>query len=303
MRKKIPAEFKKIYLLFFLIVPVIPLHAQEINASVHVDRSQIDNTSLDYLNNLAGQLQKYINNYTWTNDNFQPRERINATIQITLKSVNNHNFTASLVIRSLRPIYNSNRQTTVFLFHDRNWHFNYTPNRDLVHDELQFDGIATLLDFYSYVIIGYDYDTFSPLGGTPYFTKAQNLVSLAQTTSSPGWQRSPNNQRNRAELISELLNPNFEPFRQAMYIYHRKGLDLFLKNPPKARQNILHALNLIQKAQQQTSNSLLFNIFFDAKSSEIVSIFKDADTDTRLKAYNILSNIDPSDLPEYNKLQ
>jgi hypothetical protein len=297
---------KKVFLLLFLLIPFIPPLAsgQEIDATVHVDRSQINNTSLDYLNNLADEIQKYINNYTWTNDYFQPRERIHADIQITLLSVtNNNHFKASIVIRSLRPIYDSNRRTTIFLYHDKNWGFNYTPHRDLVHDKLQFDSITTLLDFYAYIILGYDYDTFSSLGGTSYFAEAQNLVSLAQTSSSTGWQRSSNDRHNRAELVSELLNPNYEPLRRAMYVYHRKGLDLFLKNPEKARKDILKALGMIQKAMRQTSRNLLFNIFFNTKAAEMVATFRDAPTDIRVKAYNILSDLDPTHLSAYSELQ
>jgi hypothetical protein len=300
------STLKKACLLLLLLVPFLPppAGAQEIDATVHVDRSQINNTSLDYLNDLPDEIQKYINDYTWTNDHFQPRERIHANIHITLLSVNqNKRFKASIVIRSLRPIYNSNRQTTVLLYHDKNWRFTYTPHRDLVHDKLQFDNITTLLDFYAYIILGYDYDTFSPLGGKPYFTEAQNLVSLAQASSSRGWQRSSTNQRNRAALASELLNPNYEPLRRAMYVYHRKGLDLFLKNQEKARKDILKALGMIQKAMRQTSRNLLFDIFFNTKATEMVSIFKDAPTNIRLQAYNILSDLDPNHLSEYSELQ
>jgi hypothetical protein len=207
------------------------------------------------------------------------------------------------VVRSLRPVYDTGRQTTVFQFHDKNWAFHYTPHSDLVHDKLQFNSITTLLDYYACIIIGYDYDTFSSLGGTPYFTEAQNLVSLAQTHSSAGWKRSGNNHRNRAKLVSYLLNPNYRPLRKAEYVYHRKGLDLFLKNPKTARKNIIKALQMIQKSQRQTSNSLLFDIFFNAKATEMVAVFRDASPNIRLQAYNLLSDLDPTHLKEYHKLQ
>jgi hypothetical protein len=294
------------YCIIFLLWLGIPApdFAQEINASVHVDRSQISNTSFDYLNDLANKLEAYLNGYSWTNDKFQPYERINAAFQITLLSAsNNHTFHADLVVRSLRPIYNSGRRTTVFLYHDKNWSFHYTPNSDLIHDKLQFNDIATLLDYYAYIILGYDYDTFSPLGGSSYFSEAQHLVSLAQTTGSPGWKRNGNHQRNRARLVSSLLNTNYRPLRRASYIYYRKGLDLFLKNPQLTQKNIIHALQLVQKATRQTSNTLLFDIFFNTTAQELASIFKDAPTSLRLKAFNLLAELDPSHLSVYNELQ
>jgi hypothetical protein len=278
--------------------------AQEIDASVHVDLSQINSSSFHYLHDLAGKFQSYLNDYSWTSDKFRAPERIRADFQITLLSADDdHTFHADLVIRSLRPIYNTGRQSTTFLYHDKNWTFHYTPNSDLIHDKLQFNDIATLLDFYAYLIIGYDYDTFSPLGGSSYFSEAQHLVSLAQTTSAKGWERTGSHPKNRARLASSLLDPNYKPLRKASYIYYRKGLDLFLKSQQQARKNILKALQLVQKAEHQTTNSLLFDIFFNTKAEELTSIFKDAPTHIRLKAFNLLSDLDPSHLPIYNGLQ
>lgn len=295
---------KSTVLFFLLSLCCAPLQAQEIRASVNVDRSQIDNTSLSYLDGFSRELESYINDNTWTNDNFQPREAIEVAIQINLQAVNNdYQFDADIIIQSRRPIYNTARQTTVFLYNDENWSFQYTPNRGLVYDQLQFDALTTLLDFYAYIILGYDYDTFAQLGGTPYFSEAQNLVSLAQTTASSGWQRSSTVPRNRAQLVADLLNPNYEVLRRAFYQYHRLGLDLFLNDPAQARQNIVDALEMIQNAQRQTTNSLLFDTFFNAKYRELVSLFEDASTEQRLQVYNILAEIDPSHLTEYSKLQ
>lgn len=294
---------RQLILVFFL-GAYLPTQAQEISANVNVDRSQINNTSLNYLDNFADEVESYFNYYTWTNNNFQPKEAINANIQINLLGVtNDFTFSADIIIRTTRPIYNSVQQTTLFLYNDENWTFNYTPNRGLVHDELQFDALATLLDYYAYVIIGYDYDSFSELGGSPYFSEAQNLVSLAQTSSSQGWERSGSVPRNRAQLIADLLNPNYEIFRRANYTYHRLGLDSFIEDPEQARQHIIESFEMIQNAKRQTINNLLFDTFFDAKYREIVSIFEDAQTEIRLRAYNILAEIDQAHLTEYSELQ
>ena len=290
--------------LLFFFIGCFPASAQEINADVEVDRSRINNTSLNYLDNLGPEIQSYLNDYSWTDDDFQPHEQINVSIQITLLSYrDDYTFDATIVIRAMRPVYNSTRQSTVFLYNDENWTFSYTPNRGFVHDKLQFDTISTLLDFYAYVILGFDYDSFEPLGGSPHFSEAQNLVSQAQTSSATGWQRSATVPRNRAQLMADLLNPNMEPFRRASYIYHRTGLDLFLEDPRQARSNIIEALQMIRDARAQTTSNLLFDTFFNAKYREITSIFQDAPNEIRLQAYDILSDIDPTHLSEYNKLQ
>lgn len=281
----------------------LPASAQELNANVTIDRSQLSSTSLNYLDNLPQELEVYINEYDWTDTNFQEQERIGVDLQITLLNVDsNFNFEAQVVIRSRRPIYNTTQETALFLFNDENWNFNYTPNRALIHDELQFDGLTSLIDFYAYIILGFDFDSFSELGGSPYYMEAQNIVSLAQTTSSPGWSRG-SNRRNRAQLVADLLNTNFELFRRAIYQYHRMGLDAFLSDPQEGRQQVLESLQKIQEAKRNTSSNLVFDIFFNAKYREIVSIFEDADPQVRLEAFNLLSQIDQSHLTEYRKLQ
>ncbi len=288
--------------LFFSAAPL--LFCQELNVNVQIDRSQISGALLDYLDNFDEEIETYLNGYDWTGDNFQPHEKIEADIQIFLTSVSDdYTFTANLIIRSSRPVYNTPRQTTLFLYNDDSWTFQYIPNRSLVHDELQFDAIATLLNFYAYIILGYDYDSFEALGGTPWFSEAQDQVAIAQTTAAPGWQRSGASPDNRAQLIADLTNPNYELLRKAFYRYHRHGLDLFIQSPQKARQNILEALQMIRQAKQQTVNNLLFDVFFNAKYLEIVYVFKDAPNEMRLQAFNILSEVDVSHLNAYRELQ
>ncbi len=279
-------------------------YAQELDVNVQVNRSRISGASLDYLDDFDEKLESYLNGMNWTHDNLRRYEKIEADIQIYLTRVSdNYTFTADLIIRSSRPIYNTTRETTLFLYNDDSWTFQYIPNSTLVHDELQFDDISTLLNFYAYIILGYDYDSFEALGGSSYFAEAQDQLSIALNSSSPGWQRSSGQPNNRAQLIADLSNPNYEPLRKAIYQYHRLGLDLFIKNPQKARQNILEALQLIQQAKRQTVNNLLFDIFFNAKYLELVSVFKGAPADVRSQAFNLLSEIDISHLNAYRELQ
>lgn len=300
------SSFSKFLILTAIIVglgTIDPAVAQEINADITLDRSQISGTSLGFLDNLPDKLEAYINEYDWIDADFQEHERINVDMRITLLGVDDdYNFEAQVFIRSRRPIYQTPRQTPVLMFNDDQWNFNYKPNRSLTHDELQFDALASLIDFYAYLILGFDFDTFEKLGGSSYYRNAQDIVSLAQTTTSPGWSRG-SSRRNRAQLTADLLKTSFEPFRTALYQYHRQGLDVFLDDPAKGRQQVLQALEKIQQAQRNTSSDLLFDTFFNAKFRELVTIFEDADPQLRLEAFNLLSKIDQSHLSEYRKLQ
>lgn len=296
------AALRMILLLFCCFLPLLSA-AQELVADVTVDRSRISSTSLNHLDNFEDELESYINEYSWTDDAFEPHERIGVDIRITLMSVDdNYNFEANIVVRSRRPIYNTLQQTPVFLFNDEDWVFNYTPNRAFLHDELRFDDLTSVIDFYAFIVIGFDYDTFSDLGGSRYFSEAQNIVSLAQSASSPGWSRS-GSRRNRAQLVRDLLASNYSGLRSALYRYHRQGIDLFLDDPEEARSRIIDALEQIERAKQTASNNLLFDIFFDVKYRELVTIFEDAPAAVRLEAYNILSGIDQSHLSAYDALR
>lgn len=276
--------------------------AQEFVSTVSVDKSKINSTSLDYLNSLKSTIEDYFNNYSWTNDHFQEEERIKFNMQIILNSVDkNYNFSATVVFSSTRPIYNTVSSTPVIIISD-SWNFNYPPNKTLVHNQFQYDDMASFLDFYAYIILGYDYDTFSSLGGTPYFKKARGILDLAQSAGGLGWSSSDGPQ-SRYTLITDLLDPNYENLRKASYLYHLKGLDLFTTDAVNARTNILQAFDLIKGDQRRTTSNYPFDLFFNTKFREFVSVFADASLQQKLDAYRILIDIDPGHISEYDKLK
>ena len=278
--------------------------SQELEVQVKLDRSQINSTSLDYLDNLSNEIEAYFNEFDWISAEFGPEERINVDLQVTLLSTDdNFNFNAQVVFRSYRPIYNTAQQTLLFFYKDESWSFSYPPNRAFIHDELQFDALTSFLDFYAYLILGYDFDSFESLGGTPYFSTALNIASRAQAAAGSGWNRSSQDGQSRIKLVDELLSSGYSSLREAIYQYHRKGLDRFITQPSEARQQIIAALRQIKEAKNTTSSNLLFNIFFNSKYRELVSIFKDAKPEIQIEAFELLSDIDQSHLTEYRKLQ
>src|SRR5690625_98486 len=281
-----------------------PAACQEINAEVTVDLSQVTNTSLNFLDNLSDEIETYINEYAWTDTDFRTEERVRADIQITILSADdNFNFDAQVIFRTRRPIYHTSRETVLFFYNEENWSFTYTPNRALIHDELQFDPFTSFLDFYAYLILGYDFDSFDKMGGTPYFRKAQNIVSRAQSSPEARWERRRGNRRTRSQVVEHLLNPGYGQLRAALYQYHRHGLDRFVDDPEEARKQILEALADIQETKRTTSSNLLFDVFFNTKYRELSAIFENAAPALRREAFDILSNTDPCHLSEYRKLQ
>lgn len=305
LRIKINVIFLKYKLLLALFLLPLASIAQEFVCDVVVDDKNLEGTAFGYVKTaLEADIENYINEFRWTEIEFLEQERITCQINIVLTSGDqDFNFTAESILSARRPIYNTTTETTTLIVGDQAWQFSYPQGKNLIHDDLQFESVTSFIDYYMYLLLGYDFDSFSPLGGTPYFEKAQNVVDLAQNEQSIGWTRNSNNQRNRFVLISDLMNNNYQALRTAVYTYHRLGLDTFTSSPESARQEVLGALTDIRAAKRRSTSNFLYDIFFDTKSREITNIFIDADSGVKLEAYNVLREADQGHLTEYDQLQ
>ena len=296
-------SFVRIFIFILLLSVAETVLSQEIRVRVTVNAAQVQNPSLDYLDQLAPLIEGYINDFNWTEHTFEEHERIRMNMQIALLSESNGVFDANVVITAERPIYNTLQLTPTLIINDSQWRFTFNRNQTITHDPFQFNDIASMLDFYVFLVLGMDFDTFSELGGTPFFRQAQNVLEIAAGVGALGWSTGTGTRRNRHFLINGLVNPNHESYRKALYQYHRHGLDIFTRSPERARTNIFAALELMQESRRQTTDDYAFEVFFGAKSREITSIFIDAEASQRLDAYVLLSNMDPGRLSEYDRLQ
>lgn len=278
--------------------------AQEFACDVSVNNRQISGTAYDYVMELEPEIERYLNENRWSNDRFQEQERIECSIQILLTGVDSQfNYSAEAILSIRRPIYDSNRYSTVMVISDNNWRFNYSRNRSLIRDDMLFDELTSFLDFYAYVLLGLDYDTFSELGGTQFYNSALNIFELGQNSGVFGWGRSIGSQRNRFGLINDLTGNAYSDFRRALYRYHRLGLDHFTANPAGAREEAITALELIRDNKRTTTNNYLYDLFFGTKYTEIVAILLEADRGVRNRALTLLQNVDPAHSTEYQRLQ
>jgi hypothetical protein len=189
----------------------------------------------------------------------------------------------------------------MFNFADRDWQFQYVESQPLEFNPSTFNNnITSLLAFYAYIILGLDYDSFSELGGQPYFEQAQLVVSNAQQQGGAGWdQFGSSRRRNRYWLAENFINPQMTPVREGIYSYHRLGLDTFLENEEESRQNMLSALKEIQEVSKVFPQSILLITFFDAKNDEIISTYSKGGMQIRREAYNALVEINPTKIEEY----
>lgn len=287
---------------FLLISPAV--FAQDLNARVQILAPQLSNSNKRVLDMLEASIKDFLNGRKWTTDALQPQERIDCNFVITITDWDgSSNFKAEAQIQSNRPVFNSSYNSTLLNISDKEFGFNYAEGQPLdFSDQNYISNLSSLLAFYAYIITGLDYDSFSKFGGTPYYQKAQTVLNNAQIAPSTGW-KAFENLRNRFWLVENLTNKSYNPIRESLYVYHREGLDVMADNKSKGLKAVLSIIPQLQKIDKQKQGSVLNQLFFTAKADEIVNILSSADSQDKLKAYVVLSEIDPSNSSKYESLK
>src|SRR6185312_15625058 len=265
-------------LLVFLSIPFISL-SQELNCTVDVVSPQIqDATAQALFQNMKNAIYQFMNSTKWTNDDFTSLEKIDCSIYINITSENSPtDFNATMQIQSRRPVYKSSLYSTMLNFQDNNIDLAYVLNQPLLFNINTYtDNITSLLAFYAYMIIGTDYDSYSQNGGTPYFLKAQNIVTNAQSSTYKGWNPQDGDQTRYWLVYNTLDESYYAPLRKAAYLYHRQGLDVMYQNPEKGRQSVIQALQAVQNVFNARPGNYNVQLFFNAKSAEIANLFSNA---------------------------
>ncbi len=277
--------------------------AQELLCKVSVNSQQIESTERAIFDQMETEFANFMNDHKWSEDRFEPQEKIRCMIQITLESQPEIGvFTGAVQVISVRPIYGTNYETTIINFADRDFNFQYTQSQPLIFNEASFSSnITSILGFYANIILGYDFDTFENKGGDRYFTKAWQVVLNAQSSGYSGWDQF-SSVRNRYWWAENSLDPIMIPFREAMYEYHLKGLDLMADQPDVARTNILEAIRKIYNVNRSKPRSIMVISFLDSKAAEIISIFSQGEMAVRRQVFDLLRQMDPSRSDEFKAI-
>src|SRR6056300_2085641 len=223
-------------LIFLFLVSLIPLKAQELNAQVIVNSDLVNQTNQQIFKTLERSLNEFLNTQVWTDQDLLPQEKITCSFVFNLTNYSNDQFEATLQVQSQRPVFDTNYDTPILNFLDRDIVFNYQEFQPLFFNQSSFESnLVSLLSFYAYVILGLDADTFTENGGAQYYEQALQVVNLAQVTSRKGWKPSDGT-RNRFWLIDNLRANTFREYRQALYEYHRAGLDQMTTKPLEGKE-------------------------------------------------------------------
>jgi hypothetical protein len=273
---------------------------QELDCQISVSTRQVEGTDRQIYNTMQTALFEFMNNKRWTNYQFKLEERIECTILIQISDrISTDEFKGSMNVMLRRPVYKSSYNSIMLNHIDKDIQFNYVEFESLDFQESAItSNLTALLAYYAYILIGLDFDSFTLYGGTPFYEKAQNIVNMAQNLPQKGW-KSFESMRNRYWLAENLNNASYNNIRQFIYQYHRQGLDLMAENVDQGRTNIIESLELLRLAYRDKPNSFLLQLVFDAKRDEFINILTGAPDQDKVKAVNLLKEIDPANSTKY----
>ncbi|REC73515.1 DUF4835 domain-containing protein [Chryseobacterium elymi] len=266
---------KKIISLFLLLFIYNLSFSQELLATVQINSQQLGGSNQQAYKALEKSLRDFINNTSWTGKKLQNFEKIKCNFAVVIAERDGNRFKGSIVIQAVRPVFSTSYESPLINLQDQRFAFEYVENENLVFNERQFSGknLIDVISFYVYVILGYDADSFQSMGGTPWFSKAQQIAQNSQNRNYEGW-NVINEPRSRTILINEIINPNWSQLRSTMYTYHRAGLDnLFNQDQTAAKKVIFDALLQLKRYENSFQQSYYFNLFLDNKSDEIFNVF------------------------------
>ncbi|MDR0430472.1 MAG: DUF4835 family protein [Tannerellaceae bacterium] len=294
---------KKILFLVLFFVVGFAAEAQEINARITINSDKVQGSKQIYTS-LQTALMEFVNNRKWTDATFSVNEKIDCMMTIIINERDGDNFKSEIQIQARRPVYNSSYATTTLNFRDVQLDFEYIEFSPLEYAEntLQSNLTATIV-YYVYLILGFDFDSFSPKGGTVFFQQAQQIVNLCQ--SQPSWNgwRAFDSNRNRHAIITAITENQGNPFRDMWYTYHRKGLDEMAANADRGRTTLLGVLPALEEYKRNRPTSILLQMFSDAKLDEIVATYSKANAQEKQSGFEMLSNLYPTETTRFEALK
>lgn len=279
--------------------------AQELNATVRVTTPKLQTTDPRIFRTLEADLTDLLNNTSWTQDRFETDERINMTVNFAITSeLGDNQFKATMNVQSLRPVFGSDYQTSMFTFQDKEITFIYLDGQPLRYAPNVFsDNLTAVISYYAYLVIAMDYDSFGLFSGDPYYAAAQEIINTLPTgySNDPGWTSIGRN-KNRYWLIENMQSARVKGLRKAIYDYHLQSLDVMHKNSAGARDVMLKSIELLEQVNTSYPNSMVLSLFSGTKAKEIVDIFANASSQQKSRIYQIMTKIDPSNSQQYQNL-
>jgi hypothetical protein len=294
---------------FILLLIVLPdfIFGQELNCNIQISAQRIQGSNRQVFESMQRDLYEFVNNTVWTNHVFSYAERIDCNILINLNDqLSADEFRGTIQIQLSRPVFNTTYKSTMLNFIDNSFQFKYVEFQPLEFDPtVHRSNLVSVLAYYTYMILGFDYDSFSPLGGTEFYQMAEKIVTNAQNAPEPGWKPYDGSRnRNRYWLVKNCLDKEYEGIRLFLYEYNINGLDKMESKLAESRNNIAESLNLIRDVFRQKPDPYMYllQVVLEAKSDELINIFSSAFPEEKSRVVQILVEIDPANKAKYEKI-
>ena len=294
---------RKILYTFLLILPLTKIDSQELNAQFVVNADLVNQTNQQIFQTLERSLNEFVNSQSWSNQDFFQQEKITCSFVLNLTNYNASKFEGTLQIQSQRTIFDSNYDSPVLNFLDKDISFIYQEFQPLFYSPASYESnLVSLISFYAFIILGINADSLQFKAGDPFFEQAQRIVNLSQQSGAVGWKQNDSN-RNRFWLIDTMRSNTFREYRETQYTYHRKGLDSMTKAPMKGKNNIINAILALEDLYDRRPNAMLLQMFFDAKADEIVNLFSDGPKVDFGRTSKMLKKIAPFYQPQWKQIK
>jgi hypothetical protein len=288
-------------LLLLLFVGVV--QAQQLNCTVQVNSDKIASTNNQIFKNLKNSISDFVNKTDWTGEEYKQSERIDCSMVIIINSYDSNQFSATLQVQSTRPIFNSTYASPVFNYMDNDFSFRYVEFEMLQFNPQTFDSnLVSVLAYYSYMIIGFDADTYTLMSGDKHYAVAQQIASVAQQSGYKGWSQTDTNQ-NKYFLVNDVLSGTFDAYRQTLYQYHREGLDIMSSDLKTGKDKVVEALNTLSRIYKVRPNAFLTRVFFDAKVDEVVSILSGGPKVSLSETIETLNRMSPLNTSKWSAIK
>jgi hypothetical protein len=283
------------------------VYSQELNCNVQVSAQKIQGSNRQVFESMQRDIYEFMNNSIWTNHVFSYAERIDCNILITItEQFSADEFSGTIQVQLRRPVFNSTYNSTVLNFMDNNFRFRYVEFSPLEFDPNSYrSSLVSVLAYYAYVFLGFDYDSFSPLGGTQFFQVAEKIVNNAQNASEPGWKPYDGSRnKNRYWLVKNALDREYEGIRRFIYEYNILGMDKMESKAGEARISILESLKLVQEVFRARPDPYMYllQVVMESKADELVAIFTGAFPEEKSRVIQLLNEIDPGNKTKYEKI-
>ena len=296
-------RFATLLTVFGCLLGIHTMQAQELQCDVRVSSAKVQGSDKTIYQNLQTSLYEFINNTKFTDINFRQAEKIECSILVDVTSRENNDFSAEISVALRRPVYKSNYSTPLFNYIDRKFYFEYTDGQALdFNPNTYISNLTSTVGFYVYLMLGLDFDSFSPNGGDPFFAIAETIANAApqEVGGENGW--SSTGRQNRHAIISDINNATYQPLRQFIYDYHRSGLDVMAERPDQGREAILGAIANLQAIHDRNSMCYFLQLIVESKRDEIIQVFSQGDMKIRTEAANIMKAVDPSQSSRYDEM-